>query len=367
MDAFKELLFPSGSFRGPDPAENARNASKARGIMLAFYLGCLAAFLYQLYVYFLVGRVEVATTEYKMDWVEAPSIAVCPFWPGAAILLPVGEDNWELLHVMKYGAKGPEELEVQARTCTFDRVCICGDLWEIGTDEGSRVVFRDHLSRNTGNIGATGELSESKLKFRERIEVKTRARDGSGNQTLKVGFYDSVDERPQWFYMHQGAYVLGSLELSTWSVSHCTFGAMYDFLLGDWDAMAEKRHLFRYTSQEVATGLDTKRTESIFSYKMNNFFIANTVSAETSLSFYTFGYLIMIFAVRHAVVNIFIGFMFPEHDPNNGEAKHRDMSHHADLVAQLCCCWMCYDCFKRAEPSETAPSAIRETSRLLPP
>jgi hypothetical protein len=366
MEGLKELLFPSGSFRGPDPAENARNTSKARCIMLAFYLACLGAFLYQLYVYFLTGRVEVATTMYKMDYVEAPSVAVCPFWPATAIRVPAGAERGSLLHVTKYGTHGPERLEVQARTCAFDRICICGDLWEIGSDEGARVVFHDHLSREAGNIGATGELSASKLKFRERIEVKTRATDGSGNETLKVGFYDSIDGRPQWFYMHQGAYVLGTLELSTWTVSHCTFGALYEFFTGNLHAMSEKRHLFRYTSQEVATTDGRDRAESIFSYKMKDFFITNTVSAETSLSFYTLVYLIFIFAIRHAVVDIFIGFMFPAHDPHKGEAKQRDMSHHADLFARMCCCWWWYDLLYRRQSPETAPSAPGETSRLIP-
>jgi hypothetical protein len=332
--------------------------------MLAFYLACLGAFLYQLYVYFLTGRVEVATTRHKLDYVEAPSFAICPFWPATEIKVPGGFAPRELLHVVKYGVHGPERLEVQAYTCIYDRTCICGDLWEAGTDEGSRVIFHDHLSRKTGNIGAMGEASKSRLKFRERIEVKTRARDGSGNETLKIGFYDSIDERPKWFYMHQGAYVLGTLELSTWTVSHCTFGAMYEMLKGDWDAMSEKRHLFRYTSQEVATHLT--REESIFSYKMKDFFIVNNMSAETSLSFYSLAYLLFIFAIRHAVVNIFIAFMFPVHDPHKGEAKHRDMSHHADLFAGLCCCFWWLD-FRRSERSDPTPAAPGETSRLLPP
>jgi hypothetical protein len=366
MEALKEFLFPSGSFRGPDPAVNARNTGKARCIMLVFYLGCLALFLYHLYVYFLTGRVEVVTTTYKMDWVEAPSVAVCPFWPDTSIKLR-STPRGRLLHVVKYGAEGPEHLEVQAYTCTFDRVCICGDLWEFGSDESSRVAFRDHRSRRVGNIGTTGAVSEAKLKFRERIEVKTRATDSSGDETLKVGFYDSVDRRPQWFYMHQGAYVLGTLELATWTVSHGTFEAMYHFLTGEWGALIETRHLFRYTSQEVAQGLwGEKWPESTFSYEMKDFFIENTVSSETSMSFYTLAYLLFIFVIRHAVVNIFVGFMFPEHQEHAGEAKQRDMSHQAEVFAEMICWSSFTKCFERLESSETPPSAPGETSRLLP-
>ena len=41
----------------------------------------------------------------------------------------------------------------------------------------------------------------------------------SGPRGLQVGFYDSVDKAPQWFYMSQGVWVLGSLELQTWTVA----------------------------------------------------------------------------------------------------------------------------------------------------
>merc|ERR1719409_643860 len=130
--------------------------------------------------------------------------------------------------------------------------------------------------------------------------------------------------------------------------------------------MSEKRHLFRYTSQEVATADGRDPTESIFSYKMKDFFIPNSVSAETSLSFYTLAYLLFIFAIRHAVVNIFVGFMFPEHQEHAGEAKQRDMSHQAEVFAEMICWSSFTKCFERLESSETPPSAPGETSRLLP-
>ena len=43
---------------------------------------------------------------------------------------------------LPYDGLFPSLPEVQAYTCTFDRVCVCADLWEIGSDEDRRVVLR---------------------------------------------------------------------------------------------------------------------------------------------------------------------------------------------------------------------------------
>jgi hypothetical protein len=359
----KDILFPSGAFSGPDEEENARNTSKARCIMFFFYLAFMGFFAYQVCVFFFLGRVEVASSTYKMNSVEAPSVVVCPFWPKSEILLPEGEPLEEILHVTKYGVSGPERLRVVPHTCRFDRVCICGDFWDLGPD-GGPVIFRDHRISETENIGATGEESESEVRFRERIEVKTNATDGSGNNTLKVGFYDSVDEAPQWFYMHQGAYMLGNLELSTWSVQRITFASVFKALQGDTGAMVKERHIFRYTSQEVAHDIhdlahpdheETKPEETIFSYRMKNFFVDHKVAAETSFSIYAAFSLLIVVAVRGTAVSAFISIMFPEYDAHKGETKRREMSNHADFLAQYLCCFCC---FRRRSP--------QETTRLLP-
>jgi hypothetical protein len=354
----KEVLFPSGSFRGPDAEENARNTSKARCIMFFFYFAFFGFFVYQVASVFLFGRVEVMTTTYKLNNIEAPSVAVCPFWPGTEVVLPEGVPQEELLHVVKYGVHGPERLRLSPQLCSFDRVCICGEIWNSGPD-GAPVFFRDHKMRETRDIGATGEKSDREVRFRERIEVKTNVTDGSGNETLKVGFYDSVDEAPQWFYMHQGAYMLGTLELSTWSVSRISFEAMYQWFTGDTKALVKPRHLFRYTSQEVATDLDQDHSpnESIFSYSMKNFFVENKVAAETSFSLYAIGCLLAVVAVRSTAYSAFIGAMFPEEDPLKGQVKPREMSSHADFVAQYCCCFCCL---------RRPGSSPQETDRLLP-
>jgi hypothetical protein len=198
--------------------------------MFLFYLGYTGTFIYTLFVLIYSGRVEVMTTQYKVDKVEAPSVVVCPFWASTEILVPAGLKDSEILHVTKYGLNGPERLLVEARTCKYDRTCVCGDLWPASKD-GEPVWFQDHISRNTKNIGTTGQKSEAEMIFRERIEVQTNATDGSGDRTLKIGFYDSVDPAPQWFYMGQGGYVLGSLELATWTVSDFTFEGMHETVM----------------------------------------------------------------------------------------------------------------------------------------
>jgi len=325
--------------------------------MFLFYVAYGCTFIYTLFVLIYSGRVEVMTTQYKVDKVEAPSVVVCPFWPGKETLVPAGVRDDEILHVTKYGTKGPERLIVEARTCKYDRTCVCGDIWPAGKD-GEPVWFQDHISRDTKGIGTMGGKSESEMIFRERIEVTTNATDGSGDKTLKVGFYDSIDPAPQWFYMSQGGYVLGSLELATWTVSDFTFEGMYETFMGNVTAMVRPRHIFRYTSQEVAEDRSAELpNQSIFSYEMKNFFVEDTVSAETAFSPYTLAYLIMLIVIRSAVISIFISTMFPEYDPTKDDVKHRENSSAATMLASYCTC-CCSSCFGRRQPTET--------SRLLP-
>jgi hypothetical protein len=179
---------------------------------------------------------------------------------------------------------------------------------------------------------------------------------------LKVGFYDSTDEAPKFWYMHQGAYVLGKLELSTWSVQTITVQSVYNAITGgvkDSQGLVKETHLFRYTSQEVAHVLhgETKPFESTFSYQMKNFFVDHKVAAETSFSLYAVWYLLILVAVRGLAVQTFKSIMFPEYDPHKDErgVKRREMSDHANHLAEYCCCFCC---FRRSQH--------RETTRLLP-
>jgi hypothetical protein len=332
--------------------------------MFFFYLAFLGFFAYQMCVFFLLGRVDVVSSTYKMNSIEAPSVAVCPFWPNTAIVSPPNTSEEDILHVIKYGVQGPERIPVVPHVCKFDRVCICGDFWDLGPD-GGPVMFHDHRISETERIGETGGHSDAEVRFRERIEVKTNATDGSNNETLKIGFYDSTDEAPQFFYMHQGAYVLGNLELAQWDVQTITFETIWRAINERvLDGMVKERHLFRYTSQEVAHVLheETKPFESTFSYKMKNFFVDHKVAAETSFSLYAFGYLLILVAVRGLVVTTFISAMFPEYDPHKNEkgVRRREMSDHADRLATYFCCFCCCGGRHRrsAEP--------RETTRLLP-
>jgi hypothetical protein len=326
--------------------------------MFLFYIAYGCTFLYTVFVLIYSGRVEVLTTQYKVDKVEAPSVVVCPFWANTETLVPAGVPDDEIFSVVKYGVKGAEKLLVEARTCKYDRTCVCGDLWPAGKD-GEPIWFQDHISRDTKNIGTTGSKSESEMIFRERIEVTTNATDGSGDKTLKIGFYDSVDPAPQWFYMGQGGYVLGSLELNTWTVSDFTAEGAYETVSGNLSAMVRPRHIFRYTSQEVAKERSKELpNQSIFSYEMKNFFVEDTVSAETAFSPYTLVYLVVLIVIRSAVISIFTSTMFPEYDPTKDEVKHREMSGAASSMSQYCGCCCFSNCFGRGEPSET--------SRLLP-
>ena len=67
--------------------------------MFLFYVAYGCTFIYTLFVLIYSGRVEVMTTQYKVDKVEAPSVVVCPFWPSTETLVPAGLKDTEILHV----------------------------------------------------------------------------------------------------------------------------------------------------------------------------------------------------------------------------------------------------------------------------
>ena len=86
--------------------------------------------------------------------------------------------------------------------------------------------------------------------------------------------------------------MLGKLELEVWNVKTFTFATLYE-AIRDWltftdrgskEGLVKDRHMFTYTSQEVAHVLheETKPDESTFSYQMKNFFVEHKVAAETS-------------------------------------------------------------------------------------
>merc|ERR1719451_128475 len=121
------------------------------------------------------------------------------------------------------------------------------------------------------------------------------------------------------------------------------------------DGLSKERHIFRYTSQEVAHDLDeeTRPLESIFSYKMKNFFVPHKVAAETSFSLYAIFSVLVIIALRGVVVDNFKAVMFPSYDPHKDArgVRRREMSDHANCCSEVCCCFCCFQ--RRRAPGET--------------
>jgi len=321
-------------------AEADRKMGKARCIMFVFYFGFTGVFAYTLYQLAFSGKVEVMQTGYKVDQIEAPSAVICPFNAGEDIILPTDGTPWVEVH--KYDKTGEVKLDCEGRDtpdcymrkCRFDRGCICLDMYN--------QTLKDHLQRDVSSIGTTGEASENEMVFRERFVIKSNLADPSEDKTLKIGFYDSIDKAPNWFYASQGGYVLGALELQTWTVSDFTWEAIKETFQGDMLAMARTKHIFRFTSQEVA---QKKEGSTDLAYEMKNFFVDETVSAESAFSVYTFLFLLFIIVVRSAVIQIFIDVMFPAWKPKTDTTIIREMSVPANYMNDycgMCCCISCW-------------------------
>lgn len=348
----KDQLIREQSFRKPPPdgPVDREALAKARCIMFAFYVAFGATLVYMVYYIFFAGRIEVYTTSYKQDVIEAPSVAICPFNPDTHISVPRGVPVDEAIDVFKFGVDGMRKLNTTTALCQYDRGCACVDLWNVESPEealGFGVYFHDHLQQDTAKIGSQGGKSKKAMAFRERIEIRTNITEPSPDKTLKIGFYDSVDKVPQWFYMAQESFAIGALELQTWTVSDLTFGAMWKTLKamlgmkgGDLKATFAQRHIFRYTSQEVPGSVQTG-VASYVSYEMRHFFVDDTVSSETAFSPYSLLFLCFLIAVRSAIREVFVNVMFPVFDPDRKKETVREMSWYADTTTKYCMCRSC--------------------------
>ena len=63
---------------------------------------------------------------------------------------------------------------------------------------------RGRKKRNTNTLGVHHAQPCS--------EVQTNLTDSSGEQALKIGLYGSADRSPEWFYVGQGNFVLGTVD-----------------------------------------------------------------------------------------------------------------------------------------------------------
>jgi hypothetical protein len=237
-----EHLLPTGTFDLSETPE--KDLRRARFLLFLIYVGLGGFFVYTLYQLFVVGRVEVSSTMYKVDSLEAPSIVVCPFWPGTRIR-PQRDPAVELWF---YSVEGPLEVNTTPTFCRFDRECICLDL------DGS-LQFTERKQAETGMIGTMGDklnlTSDRQMEFKERLELRAWVQDPSPDSTLKIGFYDSVDATPVWTYTKERSQMIGNLELVEWIVSSISFNNLIATIRERRNRMQERRHIYKYNAQSV--------------------------------------------------------------------------------------------------------------------
>jgi hypothetical protein len=384
--AFSSLTFPSHAFAFErDPAKAMR---VARFIMAIVYFGLACLLLYLLYNLFYRDRVEAMESLYKVGSIEAPSVAVCPFWPGTTIIEPEG-----LLAKAKfYSPDGVKEVELDPKKCSFDRTCICVNI--------EAITFRDHAFADTRHLGTMGDqidLSQNQeMEFNDRLELQTWLHDPSLDHVLKFGFYDSVDLTPYWFYAHEDSYVTGTLALNKWVVQDIRWATFMESLKTMTNKLWQERSIYHYESQEILYGQDRRsdtgteklvnaaanstallhRTvrhrangvvdegldavyggSTVVAYSMASFFITETHSSETVVSFFSIMVVCLLLAAQVPAVRMLKNTLFPEHIHNldtlweehrkrrqaPGEDRDdvRNLSGFAKAFGAVCCCWCC--------------------------
>lgn len=255
------------------------------------------------------GRIELFTSSYKVDFVEAPSLAFCPFSPNETVQWPLGAEPWASADKMDF--EGVSDLGVTPRNCTFDRNCACVDMYAFKLQD------------------VTPKKVEGVLKSvqRQTIEMRTNFSDPSPERVLKVGIYDSYDKAPDWFYINQGALLICQLELTIWSVIDVSFNGLVETLKGDWRAMVRNKHIYRYTSQQVGDArLHQPWRETAIRYEMKTFFVDETMSSQRAFSLYTIAVIFVLIALRYVVVDAFMSTFFPEWQEKSDEPVVREFS-----------------------------------------
>lgn len=355
---FLDWLVPSATFRHSKTKN--RDLALVRSLTLFVYLGILAFVVYTLIYIVIEGRIEVVRSSIKLDSVEVPSIAVCPFMPNANITKPTNGDPWmvaSLVFVNKTtGNPDTEVLTSKPFDCANlknnNRGCICMDLGDH--------KFYDHTTR-WAQTATSGLLPAGHMEtlFRDRLEVTTNVKDPSGEDTLEIGLYTKNDRLPDWFYVGQGEYTIGNLELATWTATDISPTGLRKTLAGDFVAMAKYRLMFTFNGFQVGRrGLHRPVDQTKISYEMKNFFVDETVSSEKAQSIYGLLILVCLLLAKGAIHSIFMEVVMPVADPDKDKIQERELSAGSEWLAYLCCC-CCYqsppDDAARVEASEKQP------------
>lgn len=354
-------------------------------MVLFFYVVVLGVLAYSL-VALLGGRGEALRWWYKIDRVEVPSLAICPFKAETALThteSAVRVRATRFTDDPKEGTPKAQQLEdvkpstYTSSTCTHaghDRECLCLDL--------QQYLFRDPESGSSVTSGWTSvfftPIRDKRMELQGRIEVALDVGDPSEYSTLKVGFYDSVDKEPSsWTYMHQGDYVIGSLELQTWGVTDVNWEAVKRFLHNavqrKWNLLYTKRHMYKFASQEVPQGKEGvqgsgeahaflgKEKGSTFqksrvSYEMNTFLVEETYFARSSLSLYAIGVLLLVFVGLFPATSALIDMLYPKEEEEETAPENRKVSRVASGLSRICgCCCCCFPEYADIDAEEAKP------------
>mmetsp|Transcript_6593 Transcript_6593/g.14338 ORF Transcript_6593/g.14338 Transcript_6593/m.14338 type:complete len:360 (-) Transcript_6593:97-1176(-) len=333
----QEWNLPADSFaHSKTPQQDLRDARCVLNVFYTFMALLFLGFLARLIFW---TRAEVFSTTIKVDYVEAPSLAICPFEFNATIL-PPNTDNKTWVTIKKQGVKGAMEVEPKISACVYDRKCICVDM--------SKQVLSDITVEATASDriddGGAGELqSDVRNGFSEAIEVKTRLGDTSTRNALKLGFYDSVDHIPMWFYANEGSYNAVHLELRLWYAVSLTFRSILSALYhGASSPLVWKRHLFRMSAEDV-DAIDfydgtPRRDTTTISYGMRNFFVDETLSSENAWSIYNLAALVLLLLMQSTLANYFFNAMFPADDEASRKVQPRRLSRASKELVSICCC-----------------------------
>lgn len=309
---FGECLVPERTFgRGPQASQTLWWARVSLFLLYCF----LGVVLTVCAACFLMGRVEIVDHRLKYAKLEAPSIAICPWNPGAKIMHHPNASY--STHALKLTLDGVTRLPNEPRRCEYDRVCECLDLHD---------VFLNDIEDS--HHGPTGRKSMEEQNFRESIEIRTTLMDPSPHRTLKMGFYDSLDHRPSWFFGPQWHFILGQLRLDSWMVSEENTENLHAVFTLNMKEL-DRRHFYNFDYSDTVGAPNQRFTRLMYEYR--TYFVMETISAERTLSLFTF-VLFVVLVVGLSQVLIIWELLFPVYI--DGHLQRRTVSAPLKWVAK---------------------------------
>merc|ERR1719291_1526769 len=122
--------------------------------------------------------------------------------------------------------------------------------------------------------------------------------------------------------------------------------------------MCKQRNLYRFTSQDVGAALNDRTSVR---YEMAHFFVDELVSSANAVSFYTFIFIAVLFAMRSVLIKTFTEVMFPVYDDaedakevEEEKVTERMLSSTSQFLKPMLCCCSC--CRRKPPVDDVKPS-----------